>query len=178
MVRGEVDGAVRVLPEAERRTLLRAAYEGEIIGEAMYVSLEQLASTDHERNAARLLAELEKVTGDVLLPVVNRHGVEFDRDAAWQRGEDFTKGSMDAGWVAYFEKVAPLAEAALADMKRLHEASDEQDRAATSRLVAHEEAFLEFVHREVARSADSLAPLERYLHDPGEGGALRSVRDQ
>lgn len=50
-------------------------------------------------------------------------------------------------------------------MKRLHELSDEIDRFATSRLVAHEEAFLEFVQLEVAGIPESVAPLEKLLED-------------
>lgn len=151
--------------EAEWDVLLRAAYEGEIIGEAMYLSLEKLAATGSQRHAARLLAQLEKETGDTLLSVMTRHGIPFDRDSAWQQGEAFTRDSMNEGWEAYFKKVAPLAEAALADMKRLHELSDEIDRAATGRLVAHEEAFLEFVRHEIAGSPDSALPLEEYLDE-------------
>lgn len=165
MTGSKVSDAVESHVDAEWDILLRKAYEGEIIGEAMYASLEQLATSTDQKNAARLLAELERETGDVLLPVVLRHGTDFDRDAAWAKGEDFTKGSIKEGWLAYFEKVAPLAEDALAEMKKLHSMSDEVDRGATGLLVAHEEAFLEFVRREVAGEADSTAPLEKFLDD-------------
>lgn len=164
MTGSKVNDAVEAHSDAaEWDTLLRAAYEGEIIGEARYASLEQLASTSSQRRAARLLVELEKETGDILLPVMHRHNISFDRDVAWAKGEAFTNATFKEGWVAYFEKVAPLAEVALTDMKKLHKMSDEIDRAATGRLVAHEEAFLEFVRREVAGESHSAAPLEEYL---------------
>lgn len=150
---------------ANHKALLRQAYEGEIIGEAMYVRLEGLAEDERQRRACRLLAELEQVTGDVLLPAVTRHGVAVDRDAAWAEGEEYTRRAAVDGWVAYFKGVAPLAEQALAGMRRLHAMSDEQDRDATARLVAHEEAFMEFVRLELAGSPDSLDPLERFLED-------------
>ena len=150
---------------ANHKALLRQAYEGEIIGEAMYACLEKLAENERQRQACRLLAELEHVTADVLLPAVRRHGVSVDRDAAWAEGEAYTRRAAADGWVAYLKGVTPLAEQALVGMRRLHAMSDEQDRVATARLVAHEEAFMEFVDRELVGSPDSLEPLERFLAD-------------
>jgi hypothetical protein len=146
-----------------RSALLRQAYEGEITGEAMFRRLGDFAKTDHQRRATELLADLESVTGDELLPVVTRHAVPFDRDSAWREGEALTSKIIAGGWVNYFERVLPMAEEALMGMRTLHEMSDDLDRMATARLVAHEEAFLDFARREVAGAPDSLDPLVRYL---------------
>ena len=146
-----------------RSRLLRQAYEGEITGEAMFRRLGDFAKSDHQKRTAVLLADLESVTGDELLPVLTRRGVPFDRDSAWRAGEALTRKIIAGGWVKYFERILPMGEEALADMRTLHEMSDELDRMATARLVAHEEAFLDFVRRELAGAPDSLEPLVRYL---------------
>ena len=160
---------------SDRDRLLRQAYEGEITGEAMFRCLGSFAETDHQKRAAQLLADLERVTGDVLLPVMTRHSVQFDRESAWREGEALTNATIATGWVSYFEQVIPLAEDALADMRRLHEMSDDQDRVATARLVAHEEAFIEFARRELGEASDSLEPLVRYLEGSCRGDEHKPV---
>ena len=147
----------------EHQHLLHSACRGETLGEAMFVSLETSATNDRERQVCRLMAELEKVTAELLVPVMRRHGVDYDRAAAWTEGEECTARMIKDGWVSYFDAIIPLSEAGLAEMQRLHELSDEQDRPATARLVAHEVAFLEFAQREAAGDTDSTAPLERFL---------------
>lgn len=165
----DVRNVVSSASNAQRETLLRKAFEGEIIGEAMYDRLAVLADNDHRRETARLAAEVERTTADALLPLMTRHGIPFDRHRAWNVGIRYTDESIDKGWHGYFADVLPLAEQALTGMKRLHALSDEQDQIATGRLVAHEEALLEFVRRELEGVPDSTAPLREYLdHDADE----------
>lgn len=148
---------------ATRDTLLRKAYEGEVIGEAMYARLAAIAEDDYQRTAAHLAAAVERTTANLLLPLIERHGVAVDRDRAKQVGVDFTDDNIAEGWSNYFAKILPLAEQALVGMERLHELSDEADESATGRLVAHELALLEFVRRDLAGAADPVEPLREFL---------------
>ncbi|WP_053386685.1 hypothetical protein [Leucobacter japonicus] len=163
MTEENVEGVVNSDEGATRDTLLRKAYEGEIIGEAMYALLADIAEDDYQRKAARLAADVERATADLLLPLIARHGVAVDPDRAKQVGIDFTNDNIPQGWSNYFAKIQPLAEQALVGMERLHQLSDEADESATGRLVAHEHALLEFIRRDLAGAADPVEPLQRFL---------------
>jgi hypothetical protein len=157
--------------EGERDALLEEAYEGEIIGEALYSALGRRALTNHQHHACRLLAELEAVTGGLLEPVVARHGVAVDPDAARRRGVEYAALMASDEWLEVLRQIVPLAQEALSNMQRLQQISDDEDRGPMDALVAHEEAFLEFARRESAGADDALGPLEHYLelHRPIAG---------
>lgn len=147
----------------EWRSLLKKAYEEEIVGEAMYVRLQERAATDHERRTCQLLAELEAVTGRALLPLVEGYDVQCDEAAAWRSGEEYVLAWNDKDWKGTFETIIPLAENALVGMKRLRELGGDGERAALDQLVAHEEALLATARREVTGVENSLEPIEQYL---------------
>jgi hypothetical protein len=163
MTEKSVQSIVNSGSNATRDTLLRNAYEGEIIGEAMYAHLAGIAEDGYQRQAARLAADVERATAELLLPLIARHGVEVDPDRAKQIGIDFTNDNIPQGWTNYFAMIQPLAEKALVGMERLHQLSDEADESATERLVAHERALLEFIRRDLAGAADPLEPLQTFL---------------
>ena len=70
---------------ATRAALLRRAYEGEIIGCAMY---EQMIADPSYTNteALQLLYDIERVTADALKPLVIRYAVPVTEDEAEREG--------------------------------------------------------------------------------------------
>jgi hypothetical protein len=131
----------------------------------MYFRLGQLVTDTHQRAACRLLADVESATGRILRPVADRYGIRCDADDAWRRGEDYIASWAHEGWFPLLERVVPLAKRALQGMQRLAELCDDRNRLAIARLLAHEEAILEFTRRETTGAPDALAPLSQYLAD-------------
>jgi hypothetical protein len=68
-----------------RAELLRRAYEGEIIGCAMY--REMIANPTHaEKGTLELLYVIERITADALEPLITRYNVTVSVDAATREG--------------------------------------------------------------------------------------------
>jgi len=148
---------------SEREALLRRTYEGEIIGETIFAALHHHARDDRQREACRLIEDIELVTGRTMSSVIARHRVICDEQAARDEGAAFAATSIGDGWRSFWERLLPLSEDALADMRRLRELSDQHDRDAIDQLVMHEELIIDFIRRELAGAADALDPLKEYL---------------
>lgn len=146
---------------ATRAALLRRAYEGEIIGCAMY---EQMIADPSYTNteALQLLYDIERVTADALKPLVIRYAVPVTEDEAEREGRRIADTLAGQPWKSMWAEVIRLADDYLTDFKRLAAVLDGDDAAVGRQVVQHEEALIEFAHREINNADDALAPLHDY----------------
>lgn len=148
--------------DALRAALLRRAYEGEVIGCAMYQALMKTAA-DPNSAALQLLYDLERITADALRPLIRRHQVEVSETAATKEGRRLAQSLAARPWKEMWQETISLAEDYLTDFHRLVDALEDDEAAIGQQVLEHEEALIAFAHREIDGAPDATAPLHDYL---------------
>ncbi|KUI31713.1 hypothetical protein [Mycobacterium sp. GA-2829] len=146
---------------ATRAALLRRAYEGEIIGCAMYGEMLD-GNAYPETTALRLLYDIERITADALAPLITRYGVPVSDDDAAREGRRLAATLAGRPWKEMWMDVIRLADDYLTDFRLLVDVLDGEEAAVGRQVVAHEEALIAFAHHEIDEAGDALAPLEDY----------------
>jgi hypothetical protein len=141
---------------------LVAAYQGEVRGEATFLSLAEHATAAEEIGTWRVLARLEAATRQRLLPLMEKYGLNTTPDEDQRRlGQERGKARAAAGFAATIKSMTETLPRFLALYARLEAEGPPEDRAELSFLNAHEVALHDFATRALA---------------DGGRDALRSVR--
>ena len=128
---------------------VQAAWAGEVYGEALFAELARLDPGTALGPKWKLLAELERVTGRQLEPLVNRYG--FDTEPP---GEQVQRGLATAREFAqmphadFMALIEPYLEEVISRFEAMRDAAPAEDMAAMQLLVDHEVALLRFVQLE------------------------------
>lgn len=145
-----------------RAKLLRRAYEGEIIGCAMYQAMID-DPTHADKEALRRLHVIERVTADALKPLLDRYEVTVCEDTATTKGRRLSASLRGSPWEQMWIEVIQLADDYLDDFKRLAEVLDGDEAAIGRQVIEHEEALIAFARAEVDGEPNASAPLDDYL---------------
>jgi hypothetical protein len=148
---------------------LQEFYQGEILGEAMFDAMLQSARTESERYKIALMLQLETETKARLRPHLAALGLPLQEDPQMRpRGEQFARELQQATWN---EKMRALEHSIghiwLPRYRELTAALPAPLRAIGESMVAHEQALLEMVRRELAGEPDrSDEPVRSLLAHP------------
>ena len=128
---------------------VRAAWAGEIYGEALFSELAHLEGGTALAPKWKTLAELEHVTGERLAPLVSRYG--FDTEPPTEEVERGLATARElaemphADFMAFME---PYLKEVISSFEVLRDAAPADDRTTMQFLVDHEVALLRFVQLE------------------------------
>ena len=128
---------------------VRAAWAGEMYGEALFSELANLAGGTALASKWKTLAKLERVTGEQLAALVSRYG--FDTEPP---GEEVERGLATARKFAemphdeFMALIEPYLEDVISRFEALCDAAPAEDRTTMQFLVDHEVALLRFVQLE------------------------------
>jgi hypothetical protein len=152
----------------DRATYLKeivAAYQGEVRGEATFVTLAEQATSEDEIAIWRTLARLEATTRQRLVPLMLRYGLDTTPDTEQRRiGEERGKARAAAGFSATIKSMTETLPPFLKRYARLEAEGPLEDRNELAFLNAHEIALHEFAMRALAGGGrDSLAPVRTLL---------------
>ena len=155
-------------PRPGRRYLdtLLLFYEEEIMGEAYFAALAERLPDPARRAKMEKLAEVERHAAAAVRPLIEKYAL-----APRGRAELAALGRADAdagpqdreGLIAHMQATFP---GCVDDFRALEAIAPEADLPALSRLTEHEVVAIDFLARERAARADSLAPLDAYLATP------------
>lgn len=153
------------------------AWKGEVFGEAFFSELAQIDQKTPKETKWRTLSELERVTGEVLAPLVRRYGISLrPPEEEKTRGEEQAKGFSAMPYQEFMAGMEPYLEEAVARYQALRDEAPSQDALAMQFLVDHEQALLRFAQIErretgedslaavkevIARAPDARSPLEQ-----------------
>ena len=144
-------------------SLLREAYKGELLGEALFATM--AARDDLREHAASLsvLCAIEAPTARTLQPLVEEAGITIDdADETRRLGRDL--GAVDGSWDDLVKALHDALPSFLADFARLRELAPDPHDPALAALIAHEQTISAFAQLELAGHTDvSHALLTRYL---------------
>lgn len=150
---------------------LQAAYQGEVRGEATFLTLAARAGSDEAAAKWRALARLEATTRARLLPLMRRHGLVTAPDEEQRRlGLARAEARAALGWHGAVRALAESVAKYVALYAELEADGPPEDKAGLAFLTAHEVALAAFARAELAGdAAGALAPVLALLD--GEGAA-------
>jgi hypothetical protein len=148
----------------EYPTLLLDAYNGEVLGEALFRAFAARESGDRAVKL-RVLERIEGTTATQLRPLVDAAGVDVDaEDEATVRAQGREIGSAAIEWDAFVRGLHDALPSYLANFVRLRTMATDANDPALVALVAHEQAINAFAELELAGNSDcSLAVLQWHL---------------
>jgi hypothetical protein len=145
--------------------LWEQAYQGEVLGEALFGGIAERIDDAGHASKMRVLATLERRTKEAVAPALARAGISTAPDAEMLAlAEALVPDSATKAW----EEVMGSLEAITGQFIPLYERIGELDpseREAADLLVAHEVALRSFARAELAgESATSLDPVTALAH--------------
>jgi hypothetical protein len=142
------------------------AYQGEVLGEALFALLAERESDPERRRQLEVLTVLERTTKELAEPVFERRALDRGDTAATvadAAGIADTVGAM--AWDGFLGSLEPGTKQFLAKYRQLVELStDEAERAIAEAYVAHERALAAVARRALGQEAGE--PLEPILALP------------
>lgn len=139
------------------------SFQGEVLGEAYFTRMSEVADDPDEKAKLEALATLERCTKDLLAPSMVRLGIPTDPDEATLEVADALAADYD--YPAMIASLPAVTGEYLGYYTSLRALVDEQDAGAVNLLIAHEMALELFARREVAGEKDtSLDPIRALPH--------------
>jgi hypothetical protein len=137
--------------QAEELRLWQEAYQGEVLGEAYFTRMRDLAVEEDQRYKIDHLVGLERSTKEMLRPSLLSRGLPTEPDPDVLA----TMANLtDYDWTGMLEGVRPVAAQFLAKYRRLAELVGIEDRPVTDALIDHEVALDDFCRLELAGDRD------------------------
>lgn len=147
---------------AEAAALWEESYQGEVLGEAYFARMRDLAEEPAQRDKIEYLVRLERSTKEMLVPYLERHGLSTEPNAEVVKAMSSIE---DYEWTRMLEGVRPVAADFLGKYRRLAELVGPEDATATEALVAHEMALDDFCRLELEGDSDnSLTAIKALAH--------------
>jgi hypothetical protein len=144
--------------------VLVKAYQGEVLGEALFGGIaEQLDDADHAAKM-RVLENLERCTKEAVAPALERAGITTDADPATiATAEALLPGALGIPWDELMATFGPITAQFIPLYRRIGEL-DPSEQVTADLLVAHEAALRDFAEAELAGDQDSLRFIDALAH--------------
>jgi hypothetical protein len=143
------------------------AYQGEVLGEALFGALVSRQADPARRHQLELLTLLERATKELAEPVLEKRRLpRGDSAGSVEMGRELAAGVADVPWEEFLRSFEPVTSQFLARYRRLVElASDHTERAVAQSYVDHEQALMGFVRRALGEEpGDPLEPILKLPH--------------
>jgi hypothetical protein len=128
------------------------AYQGEVLGEALFGTIADTLDDPERARKMRVLSTLERRTKEAIAPALERAGVSTDPDP-----EMFTLAdalSQGVAWDDFLSATQTITEQYIPLYQRIGEL-DPSELAASELLVAHEAALRSFARAELAGNTET-----------------------
>ena len=136
------------------------AYDGEVLGEAMFASMAAQLEDRGRAGEMAVMAMLERQTREQLGRLLAREGIVRDDNRPIAKGEELGERSARANWDRFLASFAPLTSEALVRYRTMRDdLAPESDRATMDALVTHEEVLQAYADRAIAGEGDPAAPV-------------------
>jgi len=141
------------------------AYQGEVLGEALFAGIaDRIPDAEHARKM-RVLATLELLTKEAVAPALDRAGISTVPDPEMLGlAEALVPDSVSQAWDEVMRSLEAITGQFIPLYRRIAEL-DPTERQAADLLVAHEAALRDFARAELAgEGATSLEPINALAH--------------
>lgn len=142
---------------------IREAWQGELWGKAFFERLATATDDAGQRVKWQVLAELEKVTGNRLAPLVD-DAEESSSVDAYRPLESAVAAYAALPWGVAMERMTTILDPAIERFRELLAQAPAEERDTVQILVDHEVALKRFAERELAGETDtSLDPIRAVI---------------
>ena len=140
---------------------IKAAYEGELYGEAWFAAMAREASAPDRQRKLATMARLEAQTAMRMLPLVRRLGITgIDEAAQREKGIRLAQQHVGQSWPVFIAWFIDEIGRFVTRYDELERNSAREDAAILADLARHERALLEFARLEAQGMPDrSLEPV-------------------
>lgn len=135
------------------------AYDGEVMGEALFTVMADRLGRDQRAGHMALIALLERQTREQLGRLLERDGLAGHDEKAAAKGAELGERSARAAWDRFLASFAPATAQALDRYHAMQAMAPEADQPTMAALVAHEEALQRYAELAMASQVDPAAPL-------------------
>jgi hypothetical protein len=130
------------------------AYQGEVLGEALFGRMaDRMHDEDHVAKM-RVLAQLERRTKEAIAPALERAGLSTASDDESLQTAEALAGAADTPWKDLMATFEPITSQFCAMYRRIGEL-DPLEKEASDLLVAHELALRAFARAEIAGDTET-----------------------
>jgi hypothetical protein len=149
----------------EATALWRQAFEGEVLGAALFARMRDLTDDEERRRKIEVLRRLEQSTTELLRPVLAAKGISTDGEAeAAAHGASLASAAAEQPWHDLLESLEPSTAVYAASYARLRTLVPEADHPVVDALLAHERALCSFATLELAGDPHPEAPILALPH--------------
>jgi len=150
---------------------IRAAYEGELIGERLYRELARRRGDAIERGKLDAIADVERLTNRRLLPIALRLGIQPNESTLREVIERRSNELAGLGWAEFIAKALRDWPPYVAKFAALEAFAPASDAPVIRQLVEHEVVLVEFaqVEQSAMGSDESLRVLRSFLERSASG---------
>ena len=150
---------------------IRDLYESEIFGEALFLSLVELAKNPRERYHTGTLLQLETETKSRLRPFLFKHGLSLNESMDLAGVEGAVGGYKAISWREFMTANIPVVQGYLSRFEAIAGVGPAEDQPVLQSMIRHEAAILKWVTMESAGNTqgsldDVIAQLEHPLPMP------------
>ncbi len=139
-------------------------YEAEVMGEAYFLALADLAGDPIEKDKLALLAAVESHAAAAVVPLLQKHGLTPRSEAELKAtGKTHVERHEDYDWMALVDYMLFRYPGYVDDFNNLERMAPKADLPELEFLTLHEVVAIDFANMEKAGDPDSQAPLHRYL---------------
>lgn len=149
-------------PEDPLNELWVRAYQGEVLGEALFAKIAATLDDPERARKMRVLSKLEERTKEAIAPALERAGIDTEPDPGMLTLADAL--SQGIAWEAFLDATQSVTEQYIPLYQRIGEL-DPSEKAASELLVAHEAALRSFARAELAgETGNSLDAINALAH--------------
>ena len=148
-------------PEDPLNELWVRAFQGEVLGEALFANIADTLDDPERARKMRVLSKLEQRTKEAIAPSLERAGIDTEPDPEMFALADAL--SQGVAWDAFLSATQSITEQYIPLYQRIGEL-DPSEQAASDLLVAHEAALRAFARAELAGDGNSLDAIYALAH--------------
>jgi hypothetical protein len=130
------------------------AYQGEVLGEALFDRMADQIDDEGHKTKMRVLATLERRTKEAMVPALERAGLSTEPDPESLRTAEALAGAATTPWKDLLATFEPITSQFCAMYRRIGEL-DSSERAMSDLLVSHELALRAFARAEIAGDTET-----------------------
>lgn len=140
------------------------AYQGEVLGEALFGRMAELIDDEDHAAKMRVLEELERRTKEAIVPALERAGLSTEPDPESLTTAEALAEAASTPWKDLMATFEPITSQFCAMYRRIGDL-DPSEQDAANLLVAHERALCDFARAEIAGDTEtSLNPVNALAH--------------
>ena len=146
---------------------IKELYESEVLGEAVFVALYNVATSDEHKYKFGTMAQLESETKARLRPFLAKHGINFLENVDGALVTQIAQEYHTSSWKTFMEGQQKIVASFVRRFEEIESITPAEDLNVVHSMLIHERAILRFVDLEASgKRVGSINDVVAQLHFP------------